>query len=216
MQEISRNLFFKYISDDIFIRTLQGLDMNRIMDKLIVGLRKVKLFFYKKKFIEVKPEEKESEVTVLIQDGFFFLCAAKELFNHPFHMFAGAVLSHHGIELTLKACWIWDKNKYIQTHNLVSIANRISFLKANKKMQDLITKINTYYYFRYPMEEKTKNKIQKQLDRMGDKVHDIPTLAGELSTIEWEKVEEIYDFIVEAMPKDLYDLWEKITSKYRG
>ena len=80
------------------------------------------------KIINVEAQDKELAVTVLIQDGYFFLCSAKGLFEHPFSMFSGAVLSHHGIELLLKACWIWDKNEYSYTHKLTHIANNICFL----------------------------------------------------------------------------------------
>jgi HEPN domain-containing protein len=179
-------------------------------------LSKIKLFFYprKKNILKIEPTEKILVINVLLQDGYLFLYSAKKLFSNPFSMLAGAVLSHHGIELILKACWIWDKNEYSQTHKLLHIVNQISFLKADKEKQDLITKINTFYHFRYPMEEKVRKEIQKQLDRINDNEHGIPTQAGELATYEWDKVQQVYSFIINSMPENLHSIRQDIENKY--
>jgi HipA-like protein len=170
----------------------------------------------KNEIIKIDPSQKELEVTVLIQDGYFFLSSAKSLFSHPLLMSSGAVLAHHGIELIMKACWIWDKNEYSKTHNLPYIANQISFLKANQNIQDLITKIYTFYHFRYPMDEKVRDKIQEKLDSINDNTLGIPTIAGEIGTYEWEYVDELYRYVIQKMPSELGRLWKKITNKYKN
>lgn len=167
-----------------------------------------------KKIIKVKPAEQQLEISFLFQEGYFFLCSAESLFPHPLHMFAGAVLSHHGIELILKACWIWDKGEYSFTHKLAFIVNQISFLKPTKNIQDLITKIDTYYHFRYPIENEVHSAIQRRLNRINDNEHGIPTLVGELSTYEWNYVNQLYNFIVDAMPANLRTLWEGTVQQY--
>ena len=176
-----------------------------------------KIICRKSNVVKIDASQKEMEVRVLISDGYFFICSARLLFSYPFYMYSAAVLSHHGIELTLKACWIWDKNEYSKTHNLSYIANQISFLKPNKQIQDLITKVDTYYHFRYPMDSKVREDVQRKLIRIDDIVPGgKPVLAGEIGSNDWIKAGDLYDYILQVMPDELYELWEEITNQYRN
>ncbi len=84
-----------------YLQKLFQLKDNYLSDKLII----------------IEGEDNKSLLAHrLLQDGYLFFSSAKTLFSHPLFMFSGAVLSHHAVELTLKACWIWDKTslaKYI-------------------------------------------------------------------------------------------------------
>jgi hypothetical protein len=61
------------------------------------------------KTVLVAASEKENAIISFFQSSRLFLHSANILFNDPLSMISGAAsfLSHLGIELLLKACWIW-------------------------------------------------------------------------------------------------------------
>lgn len=181
--------------------------LKKILTKLLHG--------NKRKFIDVHSDERNEFVEVLIQDGYWFLSSAEALFSNPFSMFAGAVLAHHGIELHLKACWIWESSVYSHTHELTAIANLVSFLRSRDRLtQNDLVLVNTFYDFRYPMDDATRNRIQRQLNNTNANIEGIPTLAGELSTFDWERVERLRKFIVARMPNELLKIYEHVVSQF--
>jgi hypothetical protein len=116
--------------------------------------------------------------------------------------------------LSIERLRIWDKEEFSYTHDLLFIANQISFLKADRKTQDIITEINTFYNFRYPMEAETRDKVQKALHRIkGNNMGNSP-LPGEISSSDWEKVEKLYNYILKIMPKDLYQIYQDSINQY--
>lgn len=167
------------------------------------------------KLIKVDQEEQKKFVEVLIQDGYWFLNAAERLFSNFFSMQQGAVLAHHGIELLLKACWIWSSSEYRQLHDLIRITNQVEFLSVrNELIQGDLIRINTFYYFRYPMDSATSDRIQEQLRSARLTIEDIPIRPGELLSAEWERVERLRNFIITNMPCDLRKIYEEVIRNY--
>lgn len=194
-----------------------GKNQSKIHEKKITHVESfLKSKRKENKFIKIEPSQIESEITILIQNGYLFISSAKTLFSHPLQMFSAAVLAHHGIELTMKACWIWEKGEYSKTHNLTYIADQISFLEPNNKIQELITKIDTFYHFRYPMDKKVSNAIQKNLNHLNNINHRTSTNPGEIGTYDWELADELYRYVIQKMPKKLQQLWKKIIDKYKN
>lgn len=160
---------------------------------------------------KVRSENKNLEAKVFIQNGDHCLAAAQNLFqSHPFFMYPAATLCHHGIELLLKGCLIWNKSEYPEKHKLLEIAKQIDFLQLNSEYSNLLEKIDTFYFFRYPMDKEDADRIEQQLIRINDNTHGIQNLPGEIGTDDWNKVKKFYDFLIESLPDELFTLYNEI------
>jgi len=166
------------------------------------------------KVIKVDHNLKSGEAKLWIQEGKYCLEAAVHLFkSSPFFMFPAATLCHHGIELLLKACSIWDKCEYYKSHELLYIANQVGFLELTEEYKNLLTKIDTFFFFRYPMNEDDYSRIEETLIDINDKIGpDIQVKPGEIGTDDLEKVLKFHCFLIESMPDDLYSLYTEISS----
>lgn len=172
------------------------------------------IYLQNHKIVSVKTENKKQKVMQLLQRGSFFLGASKILFGYPFIMYTAAVQAHHGFELLLKACWIWDKNQFEETHSLPEIAKHISFLKLDNQYQRLLEEIDTFYYFRYPYKPLQEKKISETVLRISSKTGSIQNLPGEIGTDAFPKIEELYDLIIKSFPVDLSMLWKEIENNH--
>jgi len=156
-----------------------------------------------------------NEAILFIQESISCLGAAKHLFicnkAHPIYMFPAAVLCHHGIELLLKTCLIWNECEYEKTHKLLPLAKKISFLKLNQEHQSLLREIDTYYSYRYSLKNKDYQRIKEVLKKAGSEtILGSPDLPCEIGTDTWVKVRSFYGFLTSYMPEKLIDLFKKV------
>lgn len=160
-----------------------------------------------KKYEKIEPALQKQEVEAFLSRGDWCLGAAQLLFRaNAYFMFPAAVLCAHGIELLLKACQIWVNCEFSKTHKLVDVADNISFLKLTKQYKDILVKIDTFYSFRYPLNNESSQWMARKLEEIKDEIHGIPTLPGEVGTEDWLKVRQFRDFLIESMPDELYSL----------
>jgi len=170
--------------------------------------------------ITIKPKQKESEVKNFIHEGLSQLVAAKHLFGcndaHLAYINPAIVLCHHGLELMLKASLIWDDCKYPWIHDLLSLAEDISFIKLNREHRDQLSEINTYCDYRYPLDYKRYEAIRKTLERVDSgEEPGLPNLPGENEINAWDGVYGFYQFLVESMPKEMAVLHKEVRQQLR-
>lgn len=71
-------------------------------------------------------------------------------------------LSHLGIELLLKGCWVNESSHFEDLHSLAKLAAKIKFLKLNDELSRIITNLDRFYEMRYPQEIGEIKEIEKR------------------------------------------------------
>lgn len=91
------------------------------------------------------------------------------------------------MELTLKACALHIKSRFLKTHNLLDLLADIDFLKFSKSDMVFIETLNKFYDLRYDFGD---------LDSIGQ---------GDEAILV-----KILNKIVKKMPEDLYSIFRKV------
>lgn len=146
-----------------------------------------------------------------IQEGDRFLGSAQCLFRaNVCFMSQAAVFCHQGIELILKGYLIWKVSEYPQKHKLLDIVNQMSFLNPPQEYLNLLAKIDTFYFYRYPIDDHSFDRIEKILLSIKDETDGIQNLPGEIGTDDWEKVYKFYRYLVNSMPVALIEKYNDL------
>jgi hypothetical protein len=158
-----------------------------------------------------------TNIEVFIQDGKSYIKAAQVLFNSElidsdpqiaYCMFPAAALCHHGIELILKACILWENKSIPKKHLLPKLAKNIVFLsEMTEENSNLLNVIDTYYSHRYPMDDNTITRVQNTLKQSRDTTDGIQNQAGEIGSEAIRNTLEFLNFLIQQMPYELKNIY---------
>jgi len=162
----------------------------------------------KDKLEKISLKMKDLSVSVFLQAGDFYLKGAQELFKKPLLMYPAAILAHFSIECLLKACCIWVNNEFYRTHELEILTKELhskGFVFDQSELNAL-KKINTFFHFRYLMDDSSYIKINDILKDINDTHMGLHVLPGDIGTNDLETVLGIYKTICNLMPKEMSPL----------
>lgn len=111
-------------------------------------------------------------------------------------------LSHLGIELLLKGCWVGESSHFEDLHDLSKLTAKIKFLKLDNECQRIIDNLNKFYEMRYPQEIGKIKEIEK---------HDISiNLPVEIGDTDWVDTIKFLHEVQSQMPKPLSQIAQPI------
>jgi len=152
-------------------------------------------------------KENNIEIKDLFHYGCDHIMAAVSLFRKPIHRFlkkshqgtrnnfcialdSAAYLANIGLEQILKACLLWEKGSYSKKHGINKIAKEVNFLKNRFSSENwgLLKGIDLLGQTRYPKENHGK--------------------SIEISQDHENKVIHLLDLIINAMPNELFEIYQ--------
>ncbi|MHA3320876.1 HEPN domain-containing protein [Legionella pneumophila] len=162
----------------------------------------------------MKKDEKiipQIKVDRFLQESLLMFYSAQELFKFPLLMKQSSILYHYAIELLLKACDVWENNRYIFSHDLCNLLDRVKFIKLSDDDIRQIRIINDYFNYRYPLsEEKFEGMIKTLSENAEEVIEGILPLPSEIGTDDLEKAAILFNNILEFMPDELQKIMNSV------
>lgn len=145
---------------------------------------------------------------VLLEHSKGHLMAAEKLFCiqesviYNDTLSSAGYLSHLGIELLLKGCWVSESSYFEDLHSLAKLASKINFLKLNDEHNRIITNLDKFYEMRYPQEIGEIEEIEKR---------DISfNLSTEIGDADWVDTIKFLHEVQSQMPTSLSQIAQPI------
>ncbi|HEH5967028.1 TPA: hypothetical protein ACIZB4_002721 [Legionella pneumophila] len=165
------------------------------------------------KFITIQDEQKNSWISNFIKNGLSSIGAADHLTNcigsNFSFLYTSVILCHHGLESLFKACIVYEKNKNFFTHDLVFLLSEIDSINLDSEEQNEITKINDYFFYRYPLDKDTFEKIKANLESIGSEtIPGMTDLPHEIGTDDIEKAINLFFNVVNTFVDTLKNIYD--------